>query len=96
MVSSEPSLWTKNSSAFCFNRFGAVSILKFQQQKSPPQQPQHKKLIRPPMPSRKESSFDTSVSILTAAIAFAIYASTASDSIAGGDAGELVAEGCAL
>jgi len=47
MVSSEPSLWTKNSSAFCFNRFGAVSILKFQQQKSPPQQPQPQKADPP-------------------------------------------------
>ena len=36
------------------------------------------------------------VFVLTAAITFATYANTASQSIAGGDSGELVAEGCTL
>jgi len=34
--------------------------------------------------------------VITAAISFAVYLQTTSDSIAGGDAGELVAEGCQL
>lgn len=34
--------------------------------------------------------------LLTTAITFSIYSRTASDSIAGGDSGELVAEGCSL
>ncbi|KAL7548887.1 hypothetical protein ACHAWF_012162 [Thalassiosira exigua] len=37
-----------------------------------------------------------SVFLLTTAITLAVYVNTASESIAGGDSGELVAEGCAL
>lgn len=38
-------------------------------------------------------SLGTSIFLLTTAVTFAVYASTTSSSIAGGDAGELVAEG---
>ena len=37
-----------------------------------------------------------SVFLISAAITFAVYAATVSESIAGGDSGELVAEGCTL
>ena len=43
-----------------------------------------------------ESSLGLSIFLLTASIVFSVYASTASHSIAGGDSGELVAEGCQL
>jgi len=43
-----------------------------------------------------ESSLGLSIFILTASIVFSVYTSTASHSIAGGDSGELVAEGCQL
>jgi len=43
-----------------------------------------------------ESSLGISIFILTASIVFSVYKSTASHSIAGGDSGELVAEGCQL
>ncbi|KAL3793179.1 hypothetical protein ACHAW5_001407 [Stephanodiscus triporus] len=43
-----------------------------------------------------DSNLSAPVFLLTAAITFAVYASTVSTSIAGGDAGELVAEGCTL
>ena len=41
-------------------------------------------------------SLGTSIFLLTTAVTFVIYVSTTSSSIAGGDAGELVAEGCQL
>ncbi|KAL9180250.1 hypothetical protein ACHAXT_008220 [Thalassiosira profunda] len=43
-----------------------------------------------------DQSLAASVFLLATAVALAIYARTASPSIAGGDSGELVAEGCAL
>jgi len=43
-----------------------------------------------------ESSLGVSIFILTASIVFSVYTSTASHSIAGGDSGELVGEGCQL
>ena len=41
-------------------------------------------------------SLGTSIFLLTTAVTFVIYVSTTSSSIAGGDAGELIAEGCQL
>lgn len=43
-----------------------------------------------------ESSLGVSIFLITASIVFSVYTSTASHSIAGGDSGELVAEGCQL
>ena len=43
-----------------------------------------------------ESSLGLSIFLITASIVFSVYKSTASHSIAGGDSGELVAEGCQL
>jgi len=43
-----------------------------------------------------ESSLGVSIFLLTASIVFSVYISTAAHSIAGGDSGELVAEGCQL
>lgn len=48
------------------------------------------------MTSPKIAPMSASVFLIPAAITFAVYASTVSESIAGGDSGELVAEGCAL
>jgi len=43
-----------------------------------------------------ESSLGLSIFLLIASIVFSVYTRTASHSIAGGDSGELVAEGCQL